>query len=136
MVRIDGTDAVAIDTIVDDNGTPDDPADDFTPVGIVENGANIGDGDADGLLDPGEEWRFESPSGLGAAAVKGPQVNIATVNAGAVSASDPAHVYGTEGIRLDVTLNGAASAASPGVAVAAGTRWCGATSCATRPTGS
>ncbi len=43
-------------TVVDDNATPGDPSDDetFTVADLVS-----GDGDGDGLLDPGEVWVFE-----------------------------------------------------------------------------
>ena len=45
-------------TVVDDAGTPGDTSDDFSPAPVLDGGVNIGDDDGDGLLDPGEEWRY------------------------------------------------------------------------------
>jgi len=45
-------------TVVDDNGTPDFAADDFSPAAIMEGDFNVGDLNTDGLLDIGEEWLF------------------------------------------------------------------------------
>ena len=46
-------------TVVDDNGTPADPADDFNPTPIlVAGGFNVGDTNKNGLLDPGEDWKY------------------------------------------------------------------------------
>ena len=43
--------------VTDDNGTPDDPADDFHPT-VLAGGFNVGDTNSNGLLDPGEDWRY------------------------------------------------------------------------------
>ncbi len=45
-------------TVVDDNGTPGNPADDFSPAGVMNDNFNVGDTNTDGLLDIGEEWLF------------------------------------------------------------------------------
>ncbi len=54
--------ALNIDSLIDDNATPDDPTDDFTPDTVDEDmdGFNDGDTDMDGLLDPGETWLFQT----------------------------------------------------------------------------
>jgi len=43
--------------VTDDNGTFD-TSDDFNPAPVMEGGFNVGDLDADGFLDLGEEWVF------------------------------------------------------------------------------
>ncbi len=47
--------------VKDDNATPGNTSDDYfaTPV-LLENGKNYGDSNANGLLDPGEHWYFQS----------------------------------------------------------------------------
>ena len=45
-------------TVTDDNGTPADPADDFNPTPILVGGFNVGDINQNGLLDPGEDWKY------------------------------------------------------------------------------
>ena len=46
-------------TVTDDNGTPGNPADDFNPTPIlVAGGFNVGDTNKNGLLDPGEDWKY------------------------------------------------------------------------------
>ena len=47
--------------VVDDNGTTN-PADDWTAEPVLRGGTNIGDGDRDGVLDPGETWAFVAPA--------------------------------------------------------------------------
>ena len=49
-------------TIVDDAGTPGNPADDVT---LGDNGPDSGDTDGDGALDPDEEWIFTWEADLG-----------------------------------------------------------------------
>ncbi|MDP6547037.1 MAG: SdrD B-like domain-containing protein, partial [Phycisphaerae bacterium] len=44
--------------IVDDNGTPGNDADDFTPTEVMDGDFNVGDTNTDGVLDAGEQWLF------------------------------------------------------------------------------
>ncbi len=75
--------------VTDDNGTPGDPSDDFSPTFFG------GDSDGNGQLDPGETWNFQTT----AAPVMGQYGNEATVVAydpfeQSVSDSDPSHYFG------------------------------------------
>ena len=45
-------------TVTDDNGTPGDPADDFNPTPVLAGAFNVGDTNQNGLLDPGEDWKY------------------------------------------------------------------------------
>ena len=51
---INGSDIV----IVDDNGTPTFPGDDFTPPPVLSGGFNSGDANHNNKLDPGESWYY------------------------------------------------------------------------------
>jgi Bacterial Ig domain/RTX calcium-binding nonapeptide repeat (4 copies) len=53
---------VKVTSIRDDAGTPNNPADDFTAVPVLQVGTNynIGDTNRNGLLDPGEVWNYTS----------------------------------------------------------------------------
>ncbi|MGB5761176.1 MAG: hypothetical protein WBM58_01350, partial [Sedimenticolaceae bacterium] len=52
---------LTIDDLVDDNATPDDTSDDFTPEAVLkEGGLNFGDENSDGIFNPGETWYFQS----------------------------------------------------------------------------
>ena len=79
--------------VVDDNGTPADPADDFVPV------FSGGDANGNGLLDPGETWIYVAHG----AATAGQYVNWGTAtgtgNSSGVAAPpsrDPDHYFGFE----------------------------------------
>ena len=76
---VTNTDAapLAAVAIVDDNGTPANPADDLTPAPVLAAGTayNIGDTNRDGLLDPTETWLYE----LARTMVYGPFVNVVRV---------------------------------------------------------
>jgi hypothetical protein len=63
--------------VTDDNGTPNNPADDFHPTPVLVNGFNIGDTNHDGLLDPGETWVYTATQ----VATMGQYTNTATVTA-------------------------------------------------------
>ncbi len=107
--------------VVDDNGTPGTTGDDVSPV------YQAGDTDADGLLDPGETWRYR----LTGPAPSGPYTNIAevtgngptttnpdgTTTAGvAVSDDDPSNLIGsTPGINVVKTVNGDDANTAPGI---------------------
>ncbi len=71
--------------IEDDNGTPGDPSDDFTP----ELDPSTDDG-GDNLLQPGEIWFYEAAL----PALPGLQTNIGFVAVAGVSDSDPANYIG------------------------------------------
>ncbi|MGH3049730.1 MAG: beta strand repeat-containing protein [Gaiellaceae bacterium] len=73
--------SLAIVSITDDNGTPFDTSDDFTPVYVS------GDTNGNGLLDPGETWIYTSAGAAGAptqAAAGGHQDTVNVVGYDAV----------------------------------------------------
>src|SRR5262249_29261359 len=79
-------------TLIDDNGTPGNPADDFTPMFLT------GDSDHDGQLDPLETWQYTQTHTV----TPGQYTNTATVagtpptGAGPpVSDSDVENVFGS-----------------------------------------
>ncbi|KPJ78417.1 MAG: hypothetical protein AMJ54_03450, partial [Deltaproteobacteria bacterium SG8_13] len=82
--------------VVDDNETPGELSDDFTPNPILDQGWNIGDSDRDGLLDPGETWFYTWTT----LATEGQHANLATASGKAVDGgtvvedTDPAHWLG------------------------------------------
>jgi hypothetical protein len=49
-----------ITDLMDDNGTPNNPDDDFIPASIEGGEGNVGDTNGNGLLDPGESWFFQA----------------------------------------------------------------------------
>ena len=52
--------ALTIEDLVDDNATPGDASDDFTPAPVLKvNGFNVGDANNDGIVDPDEVWYFQ-----------------------------------------------------------------------------
>ena len=119
-----GTTPLTVVSLSDDHGTPDTMADDFAPVAVLVQGFNVGDLDRDGLLDPGELWRYASPATLGAVAPDGDYVNIGVVEATdgvtTLFAADPARVRGTKGIRIDKFVNGADADTDPGPTIPVG----------------
>ena len=82
---------LVITTLVDDNGTPSNPADDFHPVYVS------GDANGNGVLDIGETWIFTSKGVPGATAVAPSTTlaNTATVQARCVTTGVPGCVAGT-----------------------------------------
>ena len=107
-------------SVVDDNGTPDDPSDDWSAEYVG------GDTDGDGLLDPGETWLFATPAEHRAVAVEGAYGNEAVASGEwapgrRVTATDPAHYFGAApAISIEKLVNGTAQHAAPGIEVAAG----------------
>jgi len=77
--------------IVDDNGTPDNAADDFIPSAVMDGDYNVGDTNTDGLLDMGEQWLYTAVDLVEAEGLYG--------NVGAVSVS----VEGGGGIDIGFT---------------------------------
>ncbi len=79
LVTNTGSVPVTMTSIVDNNGTPGNTADDFTPqpVTVVWNGGtyNAGDSNHNGLIDAGETWLFRATTTVQA----GAYVNTAVV---------------------------------------------------------
>ena len=101
-------------TVVDDNGTPGNTSDDFSPMLIGASDVN-----SDGLLSPGEVWEFEAigvaqtitSSGstetvylTGNSPLDGPNGNVRTFSAGGVSVSATALSRDTNGTWQDAYL--------------------------------
>jgi archaellum component FlaG (FlaF/FlaG flagellin family) len=82
LVFNEGSEALRLDSIVDDFGTAGVAGDDFSPLAVTVGGFNVGDVDQDGLLDSGEAWRFTSAGTAagGYVAVAGQYLNVATVS--------------------------------------------------------
>ncbi|MEM9367697.1 MAG: hypothetical protein AAGD07_17030, partial [Planctomycetota bacterium] len=92
--------------VVDDNASPGDGSDDFSPAFLG------GDSDNDGLLDPGETWEYEATI---TATIVGQFTNLGQVEGNAagdpdamVEADDPANyqVFGLPGIAIEKLTNG------------------------------
>jgi hypothetical protein len=102
--------------VVDDNGTPGNAADDFSP------SYTGGDANGNGLLEVGESWTYVAIR----TAVAGQQASLATVTANsplgpAVSDSDAAHYFGAlYGIAIQKLVNGQDANAPPGPAFVVG----------------
>jgi hypothetical protein len=69
--------------VVDDNGTPGNASDDFSPAPILIGGFNVGDNNQNGLLDLEEEWLYAYTTPVS----PGPHCNIASVTAQPVLAN-------------------------------------------------
>ena len=98
VVRNTGNVAVVMSTIRDDNGTPTNVADDFTPVPVLAAGTayNVGDLNRNGLLDIAEAWLFSATTVVRAAPTSTPRGRRSNepVTAQKASASDVAGYYG------------------------------------------
>jgi len=83
---------LTITDLTDDNETPGDPSDDFTPEAVVDgNGYNVGDTNMDGVLNPGESWYFQA---MEIATVGGQHVNkVMVTTAEGPTDMDPSHHY-------------------------------------------
>ena len=132
-----GTAALTVNGVMDDNGTTGTSADDFPAAAVlVQGGFNIGDTDRDGLLDPGEVWRYVSPVGLGLVAFSGDYVNVGLVTAtaadGRTFAQNSAWVRGTTGIVIKKFVNGQDADTRPVRPFRSARRLYGPTRCATR----
>ncbi len=113
-------------TLVDDNGTPANPGDDFAPAPVLAGGFNTGDLNQNGTLDPGETWNYTGPSKT---ATLGVTTNIVTATGTApggttVSDSDPASYNGvavvTPGLRIVKFVNGQDANTPPGINIPVG----------------
>ncbi|HVK13697.1 MAG TPA: hypothetical protein VM597_33430, partial [Gemmataceae bacterium] len=107
------TNGVALSNVVvvDDAGTPGNPADDFFPRRVS------GDADADGLLDPTEVWLYTSQGVATYLVTANLYSNVGSVTAagpgGTITDSDAAHLVGTVppppvgGVRIKKAVNAA-----------------------------
>ncbi|MCO6459234.1 MAG: hypothetical protein J5I93_28325 [Pirellulaceae bacterium] len=59
-VRNTGNAPLAGVLVLDNNGTPDDPGDDFFPPPVLAGGFNVGDTNMNDLLDTTETWLFQA----------------------------------------------------------------------------
>lgn len=95
-------------SVTDDNGTPADPTDDFSPTPVLSGGFNIGDTNQNRALDTTEQWRFQATR----TATAGQHTNIGTVTgesprAVQVTGQDPSNHFGVQGgIDLQKATNG------------------------------
>ncbi|UZJ27067.1 hypothetical protein RHODO2019_19095 (plasmid) [Rhodococcus antarcticus] len=93
-----GNAPVTITALVDDNGTPASPGDDFTPTPVLGADAvhNVGDTNHNGLLDVGETWLFRATGTVGAGSyVNTARVTVVEPTTGQIAdASDIAGYYG------------------------------------------
>jgi hypothetical protein len=98
-----GARALSNTQVVDDNGTPGDTGDDFSPLYLS------GD-DGNGVLDPGEAWVYTATR----TAVVGPYANLATASGTdsrgtTVTDADPAHYFGAQpaiDVEKEVSIDG------------------------------
>ena len=114
--------ALRVVRVTDDNGTPANPADDFSPAYVS------GDNNNNQLLDRNEVWRYTSAGVVTRTAVAGPYVNVVVVEAtpatgqGRFFDADPAYLIGaTPAIAVDKKVNGQQGDTEPGVFIAPGT---------------
>ena len=105
VVRNTGNAPLAGVAVTDDNGTPGDPSDDFSPT------FQSGDFDGDGLLDVNETWRYRATG----TAMLGAYRNLGTVTASVtdtaqhlqtVADSDPANYRGHRNVIVIVPDKG------------------------------
>ena len=102
--------------VIDDNGTPNDPTDDFV-LTVPTSGDN-----GNGVLDKNETWVFTAPART---AVAGLYTNVATVQ-GTVGKTtyydnDPASYFGwVAGLQIDKATNGVDADSAPGLILAVG----------------
>ncbi len=115
--------------VVDNNGTPGDPGDDWT---LTVADLDSGDTDNDGRLDPGETWTFV----VDGTATPGAFTNTAAVSGDApdttlpdgssdpgeeVTSDDDAELFGTDGgIAIAKSVNGDGADTDPGLFVEPG----------------
>ncbi|MBI3157524.1 MAG: hypothetical protein HYZ20_19260, partial [Burkholderiales bacterium] len=116
LVTNDGMVALSDIDLSDDHGTPGIPGDDFDPTPILAGIYNIGDLDADGLLDVGETWTYQASTVVTA----GQYTNLGDVTGTPVDAdgnpipslpqptdTDPDNHFGAQaGIHLEKYTNG------------------------------
>jgi subtilisin-like proprotein convertase family protein len=109
--------------VIDDGGTPGETSDDFMPVSLETGGFNEGDLNQNGVLDPGETWRYTSSGAIDASSNAvpdmvevGPYRNVATVtgensDTGALLVdTDPSHYVG---VGPEISVEKAINAVNP-----------------------
>ncbi len=83
-----GRTALSNPNLIDNNGTPSNPSDDYVPTAVLKaNGRNFGDLNDNNLIDVGESWFYQSKRYLGA----GPT----TITNGATVSTSPIGLAGT-----------------------------------------
>ncbi|MGH3370352.1 MAG: Calx-beta domain-containing protein, partial [Nocardioidaceae bacterium] len=111
LVGNPGSTTLNVTVVVDDNGTPLDPSDDFFAMPVYEAGFVVGDTDGDGFLDPGETWLFDSAPAVVTAGQYHNRAVVRAMVAGLgteVTDQDDAHHFGTAtpGIHVEKYING------------------------------
>jgi hypothetical protein len=111
-----GNTQLSITSVVDDNGTPTNPADDFKPKYVQ------GDTNNNGLLDPGETWLYTSTGVVSSQVVAGQYVNWVTATAVPANSPpgttplvrrDPAYYFGSSTLAPSIKIVKAINAADP-----------------------
>ena len=108
--------------VIDDHGTPGLPADDFEPLPVLTDGFNVGDVNRNGVLDPGETWRYRASE----ITVAGQHISRANVIASdrlerEGSDENSSCYFGVESeIRVQKMTNGLDADTPPGPLVAVG----------------
>ncbi len=121
-VRNLGNVPFTVSTITDDNGTPDDPNDDFTPDPILVDGFNVGDGNMNGQVDADEVWLYDTLT----TATPGQYTNIGQVEVftdfeDSFTDSDPSNHFGLlSQIQIEKQTNGEDADTTPGPLVPVG----------------
>jgi hypothetical protein len=109
--------------VTDDNGTPGNPADDFHPTPVLVNGFNVGDTNRNGLLDPGEDWKYTA---TGTAAAGQYENRVVTTGVGnlsntTVTSNSISHFFAAApAINIVKLVNGQLATTPPGPTVEAG----------------
>ena len=105
--------------VMDDNQTPVNTADDFPATAVLQvGGFNVGDANTDGLLNPGEQWKYV----FGPIVVTaGQHTNIGRVSSTPVGGgtqvvdSNPANWFGLAPDNIDLSLTKTVNNATPTV---------------------
>jgi parallel beta-helix repeat protein len=110
----EGNVPLTVTSITDDFGTPNNPADDFTPAPVLSNGFNVGDSNKNNRLDPTEVWRYTSAGvvsyqvqgstgGGGVTLGEAATFGILGLNGGTVSINSATKIVGDVGYSKGVT---------------------------------
>ena len=109
--------------VTDDNGTPNNPADHFNPNPVLAGAFNIGDTNQNGLLDPGEDWKYTATGTAQAGQYENTVVTTAAGNVSntAVTANSISHYFAAApAIAILKQTNGQTALTPPGPSVEAG----------------
>ena len=110
-------------TVTDDNGTPTNPADDFNPTPVLAGAFNVGDTNQNGLLDPGEDWKYTFNGIAQAGQYENKVVTTAAGNVSntSVTANSISHYFAAApAIAIAKQTNGQTALTPPGPSVEAG----------------